>query len=149
MPPAGQDLALRNAIAAEPICDDLLAAHAVAARVVDLCGVFTFGFSAAATARVGHAIGSGSPAQASRSAWVAVQLSTIVGLGAAAVLVLAPTAIVGAVLGDADPADIEAAAALLSIAAGLLVLESIQSAAGGALSARLRSHEAGSCLRLG
>ncbi|MFC7694763.1 MATE family efflux transporter [Paeniroseomonas aquatica] len=111
-----------------------VAAHVVATRIVDLCGVFTFGFSDAANARVGHAVGSGNPAHAARSAWVAVQLSTVVGLGAAAMLVLAPTAIVRAVLGDLDPADIEAAAALLPIAACLLVLESVQSAAGGALS---------------
>ncbi|RYH94711.1 MAG: hypothetical protein EON48_19240, partial [Acetobacteraceae bacterium] len=76
----------------------------------------------------------GNPAHAARSAWVAVQLSAIAGLCAAAMLVLAPKAIVRAVLGDADPADIEAAAALLPIAACLLFLESVQSAAGGALS---------------
>jgi MATE family multidrug resistance protein len=96
--------------------------------------VFTFGFSDAANARVGYAVGSGNPVRAVRSAWVAVQLSTIAGLGAAATLVLAPTAIVRAVLGDADPADIEAAAALLPIAACLLIFEGVQSAAGGALS---------------
>jgi MATE family multidrug resistance protein len=111
-----------------------VAAHLVAARIMDLCGVFTFGFSDAANARVGYAVGSGSQARVAQSAWTAVQLSTITGLGVAAMLVLMPAAIVRAVLGNTDPSNIEAAAALLPIAACLLVLESVQSAAGDALS---------------
>jgi MATE family multidrug resistance protein len=111
-----------------------VAAHAVASRVVDLCGVFTFGFSDAANARVGHAVGADMPGHVARSAWAAVQLSAGVGMVAAAGMVLAPTAIAGAVLGHAHETDIAAAAALLPFAAALLLLESVQSAAGGALS---------------
>ncbi len=106
----------------------------MASRVVDLCGVFTFGFSDAANARVGHVVGAGEAGHAARSAWVAVQLSAVVGVVAAIGMVLAPAAIARAVLGDTDETDIAAAAALLPFAAALLLLEGVQSAAGGALS---------------
>lgn len=113
-----------------PFGASAVAAHAVASRVVDLCGVFSFGFSDAANTRVSHAIGAGKPNDALRSGWVAIGLASLIGMLMAAVLLAAPLTIVHAILGDADPADLEAAAALLPFAAALLFLEGVQSARG-------------------
>jgi MATE family multidrug resistance protein len=71
---------------------------------------------------------------AAQSAWIAVQLVTAAGLVVAAVIALVPETIARGVLGDVGPADIGAAAALLPFAACFLVLEGVQSAAGGGLS---------------
>jgi MATE family multidrug resistance protein len=117
-----------------PFGASAIAAHGVAARIVDLCGTFSFGFSDAANARVGHALGAGARHQARHSAWIAVQLAALVGAAMAVLLLAAPLPIVRAVLGDADPADLQAVAALLPLAAGLLFLEGVMSAASGALS---------------
>ena len=117
-----------------PFGASAVAAHAVALRVVDLCGVFSFGFSDAANARVSHATGAGKSCDAVLSGWVAVGLATFVGLLMAGVLLAAPLTVVRAILGDADSADLQAAATLLPFAAALLFLEGVQSAVGGALS---------------
>ena len=117
-----------------PFGASAVAAHAVASRVVDLCGVFSFGFSDAANTRVSYAIGAGKPRDAMRSGWVSIGLAALVGTLMAGVLLAAPLTVVRAILGDADPADLRAAATLLPFAAALLFLEGVQSAAGGALS---------------
>lgn len=111
-----------------------IAAHAVAARMLELLGTCCFGFSDAANARVGAAIGAGTRDQARFIGLVAVQLSlAISGLLAVGVFV-APTTVAALILGDADSRAIAASAALLPFAGVLLILESVQSAVGGALS---------------
>jgi MATE family multidrug resistance protein len=108
-----------------------LAAHAVAAGVISLAGVFSFGFSDAANMRVSSAAGAGTGDGARRAAWVAVLMASAVSAVVAATIAVTARPIAGWVLGDADPS---AAAALLSVAAWLLFAEGVQSAAGGALS---------------
>lgn len=111
-----------------------LAAHAVAANVVGLTGVFSFGLSDAANMRVSHAVGRARPDQARHAGRVAIQLSAVIGVLVATALIVAPGAIARRVLGEADPANVASAAALLPIAAALQFFETVQSAAGGALS---------------
>jgi MATE family multidrug resistance protein len=121
------------AFAVAPFGAAALAAHAVAARVVELAGVFSFGFSDAANVRVSAAIGAGAPRRARHAAVVALCLASAVSAAVAATIMLIPSTIAGWVLGRADVTGVAAAAALLPIAAVLLFLDGVQSAAGGAL----------------
>ncbi len=91
------------------------------------------GFSGAANARVGHALGADAPDQARHTAWVAIQLSTTASAVMAAALMIAPDHIARWILDDADPTGLAMAAALLPLAAAVEFLEGIQAAAGGAL----------------
>jgi len=125
---------LAAAFVIAPFGASAIAAHAVATRVIDLTGVFSFGFSDAANMRVGYALGAGMPHQAARSGWIAIQLSTLVSALVAVAMVADPHAVAGWFLGDEDPAGIAAAVAVLPLAACLQFLEGVQSAAGGALS---------------
>jgi multidrug resistance protein, MATE family len=122
------------ALVIAPFGASAIAAHAVAARVFDLTGVFAFGFSDAANLRVSHAIGAGRGGRAAQSGWIAIQLSTVTSALVAAAVAAQPVVIARWVLGDTDPAGVLAASALLPIAACLQFLEGVQSAAGGALS---------------
>ncbi len=121
------------AFAIAPYGASAVAAHAVAARLLELAGIFSFGFSDAANMRVSYAIGAGEPQHAEHSGWVAIQLATMVSALVAAALVAKPALITSWVLGNGDPTSVTAAAALLPVAACLLFLEGVQSAAGGAL----------------
>lgn len=111
-----------------------VSAHAVAGRIVDLFGVFSFGFSDAANTRVGTGIGAGRLGQVSSAGWIAVQLSAGVGLIIVVVLLAQPTRLATRFLGSADPSGIAMTVAVLPTAACILFLEGIQSAIGGALS---------------
>jgi MATE family multidrug resistance protein len=122
------------AFAIAPFGAAAIAAHAVASRIVGLAGVFAFGFSDAANMRVSYAMGAAAPDRAARAGWIAIQLSTVVGALVAGALIAAPLGVAGWVLGDADPAGVLAAAALLPVAACLQFLDAVQAAAGGALS---------------
>jgi multidrug resistance protein, MATE family len=122
------------AFALAPFGASAVAAHAVAARLVDLTGVFSFGFSDAANMRVSYAVGAARPHRARRAGWIAIQLSATVSAAIAALIITERLSVARWVLGDADPAGIAAAAALLPVAACLQFLEGVQSAAGGALS---------------
>ncbi|MFC0407459.1 MATE family efflux transporter [Roseomonas elaeocarpi] len=122
------------AFAVAPFGATALAAHAVAARITDLLGVLCFGFGDAANMRVGFAAGAGEAGQARHSARVAIQLALLSALLPAALLLSAPGWVAGWFLTGADPAAQALAASLLPLAAALLVGESLQSAAGGALS---------------
>ncbi|HEY6434695.1 MAG TPA: MATE family efflux transporter [Acetobacteraceae bacterium] len=122
------------AFAVAPFGASAVAAHAVAARIVELTGVFSFGFSDAANMRVSYAIGRARPDAARHTALVAIQLSAVVGIGVAGILVMVPATLLHRMLGNVDAATIATAAALLPIAAALQFLEAVQSAAGGALS---------------
>jgi MATE family multidrug resistance protein len=122
------------ALAIAPFGASVVAAHAVAARVLDLAGIFCFGFSDAANMRVAYALGAGMPHHAARSGWIAIQLSAGTGLLVATTLLATSHMVARWFLADADPATLVAATALLPIAAVLLFLEAVQSATGGALS---------------
>lgn len=111
-----------------------VAAHAVAMRVVALTGVFAFGFSDAANMRVSYALGAATPHRASRAGWIAIQLSTCVSALIAAGVMTAPSVLARWVFGHADASGSAAAAALLPVAAWMVVLDGVQSGAGGALS---------------
>jgi MATE family multidrug resistance protein len=111
-----------------------VAAHAVAVRVADLLGVVAFGLSDAANARVGYALGMDQPDQAARSARIALQLSLLTGGTVSAIVVLAPSQIVSAILGPAGPEALVTVMALLPVVAAFLLLEIVMSAMGGALS---------------
>ncbi|HEY1410495.1 MAG TPA: MATE family efflux transporter, partial [Rhodopila sp.] len=111
-----------------------LAAHAVAARIVDLLGVFCFGFGDAANTRVGIAIGAGKLNQIGPAAWISVHLATFVGLLIAVMLTTEPAWVVSWLLDNTESASLAVAVAILPIAACVLFLQGIQSAIGGALS---------------
>jgi MATE family multidrug resistance protein len=111
-----------------------VAAHAVAEQVVMLGGVCAFGFSDAANMRVSTAIGAASPARARQAGWIAIQLALGVSALVAAAVLIAPATLAGWVLGKGDAIGLRAAVGVLPIAALLLFLEGVQSAAGGALS---------------
>ncbi len=111
-----------------------VAAHAAAARLIELTGVLSFGFSDAANVRVGHALGAGMPQRARRSGLIAIQLAALV-CGLVAVTIAAGSERVAHwLLGGAAPASVAALAKLLPIAAGMQFLDGVQSGAGGALS---------------
>jgi len=122
------------AFALAPYGAAAVAAHAVAAQVISLAGVFSFGFSDAANMRVSYALGAGVPHRAKHAGWIAIQLATAVSALLVAALVTEPMQISSWVLGNNDPGSVAAAAKLLPVAACLLFLEGVQSAAGGALS---------------
>ena len=122
------------ALALAPFGAAVVAAHAVAARVLDLLGACCFGFSDAANARVGAAIGAEARHRIGFIGQVAVQLSLGVSGLFAVVIVSAPTTVASLILDRTDVQGVAAASALLPLAALLLVLESVQSALGGALS---------------
>jgi len=111
-----------------------VAAHAVAEQVVMLGGVCAFGFSDAANMRVSTAIGAAAPAHARQAGWVAIQLALGISALVAASVLIAPSTLARWVLGPGDAAGLRAAVGVLPIAALLLFLEGVQSAAGGALS---------------
>jgi len=122
------------AFALAPYGAAAVAAHAVAAQVISLAGVFSFGFSDAANMRVSYALGAGVPHRAKHAGWIAIQLATAISVLLVAALVTEPMQIARWVLGNNDPGSVAAAAKLLPVAACLLFLEGVQSAAGGALS---------------
>ncbi len=122
------------AFALAPYGAAAVAAHAVAAQVISLAGVFSFGFSDAANMRVSYALGAGVPHRAKHTGWIAIQLATAISVLLVAALVTEPMQIARWVLGNNDPGSVAAAAKLLPVAACLLFLEVVQSAAGGALS---------------
>ncbi len=122
------------AFALAPYGAAAVAAHAMAAQVVGLAGVFSFGFSDAANMRVSYALGAGTPPRAKQSGWIAIQLAMAVSALLVAALLAKPASIARLMLGNDDPVSVAEAAALLPAAACLLFLEGVQSAAGGALS---------------
>lgn len=117
-----------------PFGPSAVAAHAVAARILDLLGVFSFGFSDAANTRVGTGIGARSLRHVRSAGWISVQLSAIVGVLIVALLLTESTKLASWFLGRSDPADVAMTVGVLPIAACVLFLEGIQSAIGGALS---------------
>ena len=111
-----------------------VAAHGVAARIVELTGVFSFGFSDAANMRVSQALGAGAPRRARQAAWIAIGLAAGVSAAVAVLVAAGRGPLARLVVGGADSAGLAAAVAVLPFAAGVQFLDGVQSAAGGALS---------------
>lgn len=113
-----------------------LAASALAAHQIALsAAAFTFmvplGISAAAAVRVGHAVGRHQPLMARQAGWTALLLGAVVMLGAAAVFVLAPRAVLRAFT-DA-PEVIATGVTLLAVAAAFQLFDGLQVVATGVL----------------
>ena len=110
-----------------------VAAHAVALRLFELAGVLSFGFNEAAVVRVGLAHGGCSSRPVRHAAWSAVGLATTASLLVAALVAAGRWRLAAWMLAGGDAGIVPDVAALLPLAACLLVADSVQSAAGGAL----------------
>lgn len=82
-----------------------LAAHAIAIQIAALCFMVPLGISQAATIRVGIGFGRADRAMVARAGWLALILSVVFAVVAAAFLVLFPQALVGIFLDINDPAN--------------------------------------------
>jgi MATE family multidrug resistance protein len=107
------------------------AAQEIALKIASLTFMVTVGFGAAASVRVGRAIGAGSTAAARKSGFTALVLAFLWMAFCGAILVTFPRQL--ARLFSDDPAVIESAAPLLRVAALFQVFDGTQSAASGAL----------------
>ena len=116
-----------------PFGAEAVAAHAVALRVFELAGMLSFGFNEAAVVRVGLAHGVRSPRSVRHAAWTAVGLATTASLLVAAAVAAGRWRLAAWMLAGSDVGVVPVAAALLPFTACLLVVDAVQSAAGGAL----------------
>jgi multidrug resistance protein, MATE family len=107
------------------------AAQEIALKIASLTFMVTVGLGAAASVRVGRAIGGGSTAAARKSGFTAVVISILWMAFCGAVLVVFPRELASVFTSDA--AVIEAAVPLLRVAALFQVFDGTQSAISGAL----------------
>ena len=107
------------------------AAQEIALKIASLTFMVTVGFGAAASVRVGRAIGAGSTLAARKSGFTALVLAILWMAFCGAILVTFPRQLAG--LFSDDPAVIEAAVPLLRVAALFQVFDGSQSAVSGAL----------------
>jgi multidrug resistance protein, MATE family len=107
------------------------AAQEIALKLASLTFMVTVGLGAAASVRVGRAIGAGSTAAARKSGFTAIVIAVLWMAFCGVVLVLFPRQL--AALFTDDPAVIEAAVPLLRVAALFQVFDGTQSAVSGAL----------------
>jgi multidrug resistance protein, MATE family len=108
-----------------------LAAHQIAIQTISATYMVPLGISTAAAVRVGQALGRGDPHAASRAGWTAVMLGAAFMSGCGVALVAMPRAI-GRVF-TTDAAVVEAAVALLAVAAAFQLFDGLQTCAMGAL----------------
>ncbi len=108
-----------------------LAGHEIALNVISFTFMIPMGISAAASVRVGQAIGRRAPAEARAAGWTALALSAIVMLLAAVGYLAAPHLI--ARVFTPDPAVIAATVPLFAIAALFQLCDGLQVTAIGAL----------------
>ena len=108
-----------------------LAGHEIALNVISFTFMIPLGISAAASVRVGQAIGRQSPAEARAAGWTALTLAALVMLAAAAMYLAIPHAI--ARIFTPDPAVIAATVPLFAIAALFQLCDGVQVTAMGAL----------------
>jgi MATE family multidrug resistance protein len=108
-----------------------LAGHEIALNCVSFTFMFPLGISAAASVRVGQAIGRGSAIEAKAAGWAAIALGACVMAIASAVLVTVPRIIAGTF--TFDPAVIAAAVPLLLVGAIFQFCDGLQVTAIGAL----------------
>ena len=115
---------------------DALAAHAVAIQITSLTFMIPYGLSQATTVRVGMAWGAADRAGARRAGFVALALTGGYMSAAAALLWLAPEALIAPFFDPAEPANAAASAlavSLLAVAAVFQLADGTQVAAAGAL----------------
>lgn len=115
-----------------------LAGHEIALNVASITFMVPFAISAAASVRVGQAIGRKSPGEARAAGWTSIGLGAAFMLCASAVLVLMPNLIARAF--TVDPAVIAAAVPLLLVAAAFQFFDGVQITATGALRGAGNTH---------
>jgi MATE family multidrug resistance protein len=115
-----------------------LAGHEIALNCISAVFMVPLGISAAASIRVGQAIGRGSLAEARAAGWTAIGLTGIVMLFASLLFVTAPRVLAAAF--TPDPAVIAAAVPLLLIAAIFQFCDGMQITAIGALRGAGNTH---------
>jgi MATE family multidrug resistance protein len=115
-----------------------LAGHEIALNIASITFMVPFAISAAASVRVGQAIGRKAPAEAAAAGYTAIGLGAAFMLCASAVLVAMPHAIARAF--TADPAVIAAAVPLLLVAAAFQFFDGLQVTATGALRGAGNTH---------
>jgi MATE family multidrug resistance protein len=108
-----------------------LAGHEIALNCVSFTFMVPFAISAAATVRVGQAIGRGTPTEAAAAGWTAIGFSTAFMLCMSALLVAIPHRIAAGFTGDAVV--IAAAVPLLMVGAAFQLFDGLQITATGAL----------------
>jgi MATE family, multidrug efflux pump len=108
-----------------------LAAHQIAINIASLTFMVPLGLASAGAVRVGHAVGRGDPAGASRAGWTALLFGITFMACAAASFVLAPRALIGAFTSDAGV--LEVGVSLLTIAAIFQIFDGVQGVATGIL----------------
>jgi len=117
-----------------------LAAHQIAIQTVSATYMVPLGISTAAAVRVGQAVGRGDPHEAARAGWTAVVLGGGFMSGCGIAMAVAPRAI--GRLFTPDAAVVEAAVALLLVAAAFQIFDGIQTCAMGALRGAGDTHTA-------
>jgi len=115
-----------------------LAGHEIALNIASITFMVPFAISAAASVRVGQAIGRKAPAEAAAAGWTAIGLGATFMLCASGTLVAIPHVIARAF--TADPAVIAAAVPLLLVAAAFQFFDGIQVTATGALRGAGNTH---------
>ena len=115
-----------------------LAGHEIALNIASITFMVPFAISAAASVRVGQAIGRKAPAEAAAAGWTAIGLGAAFMLCASAVLLAIPHAIARAF--TADPGVIAATIPLLLIAAAFQFFDGLQITATGALRGAGNTH---------
>jgi MATE family multidrug resistance protein len=115
-----------------------LAGHEIALNIASITFMVPFAISAAASVRVGQAIGRKAPAEASAAGYTAIGLGAAFMLCASAALVVAPRLIARAF--TADRAVIAAAVPLLLVAAAFQFFDGVQVTATGALRGAGNTH---------
>lgn len=108
-----------------------LAAHQIALNVASVSFMVPLGVASAGAVRVGHAVGRGDPAGASRSGWTAIALGVAFMAAAALAFVLLPRQLVR--LFSGDPAVVAIGATLLLVAAAFQLFDGLQAVATGVL----------------
>ena len=108
-----------------------LAGHEIALNCVSFTFMVPFAISAAATVRVGQAVGRGSPGDAAAAGWTAIGFGAAFMLAMSVVLVTMPARIAGGF--TRDPIVIAAAVPLLLVGAAFQFFDGVQTTATGAL----------------
>jgi MATE family multidrug resistance protein len=108
-----------------------LAGHEIALNCVATTFMVPFAISAAATVRVGHAVGRGSASEAAAAGWTAIGLGSGFMLAMSVMLLTAPGRIAGGF--THDPVVIAATVPLLLVGAAFQFFDGVQVTATGAL----------------
>ena len=115
-----------------------LAGHEIALNIASITFMVPFAISAAASVRVGQAIGRKAPREAAAAGWTAIGLGAAFMLCASATLLAIPHTIARAF--TADPGVIAAAVPLLLIAAAFQFFDGLQITATGCLRGAANTH---------